>query len=487
MAQRKRSNKRPQARHNRKRGGSRHDKRRRLERRNPRRRKTKQAKFPLVGPMQAAVAKMQAVLDPRVAFRLGIIVAGMLLADDRRTASSWFVAAGVQDDWDLFYDALIGVGKRSCQLSLVVLGLVVQKLAPEFTGRVLIALDDSPTKRYGPRVEGAGVHHNPTGGPADGEWLYGHVWVALAWLGQHPLWGTIALGLRSSLYVRKKDVPKLDRQRGWEFHTKHELGVALVQWFVKELRKQRQEAKIWLVVDGAYATRPFLLPVLKEEVVVVSRLRRDARLWDLPPARKPGQRGRPRIYGHHRLSLAKRAGQRRGWQSITFNCRGEEVTREYKTFQATSRLVSGEIRVVLMRDGQEWVPYFCTDPTAEVREILEVAASRWAIEEHFHDMKEVWGAGQQQVRNVWSNIGCWHLNQWLFTLTELCSWDQPQTVLSDRSDRSWDNPHRRPSHADRRRWIARQCLENELFAVLRGPPNSSKFQRLAEQLMGLCL
>lgn len=83
-----------------------------------------------------------------------------------------------------------------------------------------------------------------------------------------------------------------------------------------------------------------------------------------------------------------------------------------------------------------WRPYLCTDPTAEVRDILGVATSRWAIKEQFHDVKEVWGAGQQQVRNVWSNIGCWHLNQWLFTLVELCSWDQPHTVLSDRSDRS---------------------------------------------------
>ena len=41
-------------------------------------------------------------------------------------------------------------------------------------------MDDSPTARFGRHVEGAGVHHNPTAGPADGEWLYGHNWVALA-------------------------------------------------------------------------------------------------------------------------------------------------------------------------------------------------------------------------------------------------------------------------------------------------------------------
>ena len=65
------------------------------------------------------------------------------------------------------------------------------------------------------------------------------------------------------------------------------------------------------------------------------------------------------------------------------------MTREYKTFQVTSFLVSGEIRVVPIRDGAEWVPFFCTDPDGDGREILQVATSLWAIEEQFHDVKEV--------------------------------------------------------------------------------------------------
>jgi hypothetical protein len=40
------------------------------------------------------------------------------------------------------------------------------------------------------------------------------------------------------------------------------------------------KAKVWLAVDGAYAVRPFLLPVLALGIVVVSRLRRDACLFD---------------------------------------------------------------------------------------------------------------------------------------------------------------------------------------------------------------
>jgi len=41
--------------------------------------------------------------------------------------------------------------------------------------RVLVAIDDSPTKRYGPQVQGAGIHHDPTPGPAGPAFCYGHV------------------------------------------------------------------------------------------------------------------------------------------------------------------------------------------------------------------------------------------------------------------------------------------------------------------------
>jgi hypothetical protein len=142
MANRKRSSNRPQPQHK-KSSKSRHDKRKRLLRRNARRRKTTQAKVPLTGMIRMAILAMQAVMDPRMAFRLGIIAAGMLLADDRRTASSWFTAAGVQDDWDRFYDCLISVGRISGKLGTVVLGLIVQKFMPECCDRILIGIDVS--------------------------------------------------------------------------------------------------------------------------------------------------------------------------------------------------------------------------------------------------------------------------------------------------------------------------------------------------------
>ena len=248
------------------------------------------------------------------------------------------------------------------------------------------------------------------------------------------------------------------------------------------LRALGVKTKVWLAVDGAYAARPFLLPVLALGIVVASRLRKDACLLDVPPVGSHGNR----IYGENRISLAKRAGHHQGWSTITYQCRGVQVTRQYKTFLATSRLISGEIRVVMVcfEDGG-WVRYFCTNTSADVRDILEVAAARWAIEEHFHDVKEVWGAGQQQVRNVWSNMGCWHLNQWMYTLVELCCWDVDKSDLSDRSDRPWDNAVRRPSHADRRRSISREMLGKQFLAALPPSPNHGKLWSLFQQLIAL--
>jgi len=89
------------------------------------------------------------------------------------------------------------------------------------------------------------------------------------------------------------------------------------------------------------------------------------------------------------------------------------------------------------------------------------------------------------VRNVWSNIGCWHLNQWMYTLVELSSWDVAKPELTDRRHRPWDNPDRRPSHADRRRAISKEMLEKQFLVSLPKTPDTRKFRRLIEDLISL--
>lgn len=488
MAKRKQSRKIPQPQHGRQSSSSRHDKRSRLGKRDARRERTTAAKVPLVGELAELTLSMSRLLDVRIAFRLPIVIAGALLAMGRRTASRWFQSAGVKHDWDRFYDLLSSLGRATSSLMNPMIMRIIRRFDPGPTGRWKLAVDDSPTQRYGRHVEGANLHHNPTPGPAHQSWVYGHNWVCLAFLLTHSLWGVLALPVLSKLYVRREDVAKLRTKYGeWQFKTKHELALELVRTVIGTLRALGSLASWIVIMDGAYAARTLLRPLRAEGVHVISRLRRDARLFDLPSPAK-GRRGRPRIYGSHRIHLAKRAGRSDGWQTITFLCRGVEITRRCKTFLATTRLIGGVVRVALLEHERgNWAAYFSTDVTLDAKSILETGAERWAIEETFHDVKEVWGAGQQQVRNVWSNIGCWHLNTWLYSLVELACWDRPVEELVDRSDRSWDNPDRRPSHTDRRRRIRREMLEKQFLLDLPHDLKHTKFRDRIIQLLALAV
>jgi hypothetical protein len=292
-------------------------------------------------------------------------------------------------------------------------------------------------------VEGAGLHHNPTPGPADQRFVYGHVWVTLAWLAPHPLGGALALPLRALRYVRRQDVAKLPRRYGWPFRTKLELAAELVGWAARWARGLGKA--LGLACDGADAKRPLLRAARDEGVTVVSRLRKDAALRTVPPPRRKGPRGRPRVYGEGRLSLAKRVGQRRGWQKGAFVLYGAKAVKTYKTFLATWRPAGGVIRVVLVKEERGWLAFFCTDPGATGADILGTVADRFALEQCCHDLKEVWGAGQQQVRNLGACIGAFHLDLWLHTLTALWAWDRPARQLVDRRESPWDEPERRPS------------------------------------------
>jgi DDE superfamily endonuclease len=435
----------------------------------------------------AWVAALAAPLHRRSAWRLAAVVAGILLAQGRRTASSWWRAAGIGTRFRSYYYFLDSVGRKTTAVAAVVVGLLRGPL--DVPGeRLLWALDDTPTKRYGPEVEGAGVHHNPTPGPAGSKFLYGHSWVVLSRIAHHDHDGTIGLPLLGQLYIRAKDLPKLPAAIDWKFRTKPQLAAAMITWAGSLMTGPGP--KPWVAVDGAYANREFLKPAKRAGFVVVARLRCDAELYGLPPVLKPGARrgrGRPPIYGKNRLSLAKRAGQTRGWQTIeVVTTAGRVVTKMVKSFLATWEPAGGVVRVVIVQeDDGSWRAYLCTDPEADVEAIVQATLDRWAIEQNFHDLKEVEGIEQVQLRRVWSNVGALNLNLWVHSLVELWGWNRPAAELSDRSASPWDDTSRRPSHADRRKALQREMLEEEFQRCWGRWPLPQKIRHLLDRVLRL--
>lgn len=432
---------------------------------------------------QQWVQWLAAGLHGRNRWRLSLIFLGMVFARGRRTVTTWLRAVGINDDFADYYYFLQPLGRKSKELALRLFTLLLVRLIEG--QRVLLAVDDSPTKRYGPQVQGAGIHHNPTPGPADQKFLYGHIWVTISLVLRHPLWQTIGLPLLGLLYVRAKDIGKIPKKHGWKFRTKLELAAGAVLRFAALVKTAGKT--LWTVVDGAYAKRPFLWPLRAARITIVSRLRKDAALRTVPIQPKTKRRGRPRKYGNKRIHLARRAAHRRSWQQVSCFVYGQLVTKTIKTFLATYRPAGGLIRVVIVKEDHGCEFFFCTDPDATPREIVEAFADRAAIEQDFHDVKEVWGAGQQQVRNIWTNVAAFNLNLWVHTLVECWAWHKPADEICDRSGSPWDDPYRRPSHADRRKALRRQTLQNEYSSLPATHRRSSKIRLLYECLLQLAL
>jgi len=405
---------------------------------------------------QVMVIALSSVLHQRSAWRLTVIFTAILFAKGRKTITSWLRAAGINRCYKAYYYFIGSLAQKTENIATELFEIMIHKIYKN-TNTVLAAIDDSPTSRYGPKVQGAGIHRNPTPTPDGRKFVYGHVWVTLSAIVRHNSFGTIGLPLLARMYVKAKDVKTI----GLSFKSKTEQAVELAKWAYKccnNLGKQ-----LWLVTDGGFTRASFLKPVIKTGVIVVTRLRKDAVLYAELKQPKKRKRGRPRKYGK-RIKLINIVNDPDGWFKIKAFLYGREETKEVKVFKALYKPAGCMIQVLVVRESEGcFRAFMCTDLTASAEQILEAVADRYAIEQNFSDIKEIEGVGQQQVRTLNSNIGAFHLNLWLHSMVELWAWNKSAKVLCDRSDSPWDNFYRRPSHADKCAALRREILKQTFF------------------------
>ena len=153
-----------------------------------------------------------------------------------------------------------------------------------------------------------------------------------------------------------------------------------------------QETHSWLsgraiqvVGDGFYAT---LAGKPLGGVKIVSRIRRDANLYDLLPKRKRRRgRGRPRTKGKKLAKLEKMAAHIRKWTKVKYSQRGTIVSRlAYTRTVLWPTVTKNPIKLVISRDpkGKERDDFFfTTDLTMSAADVLSCYADRWSIEDTF--------------------------------------------------------------------------------------------------------
>lgn len=425
------------------------------------------------------VAALSSVLHQRCAWRLAVITAAIVFARGRRTVTSWFRCAGIRRRYKAFYYFLGAIGRKTEIIAAVLFECMV-RLIYKNQDRILMGIDDTPTPRYGPEVEGAGIHRNPAVGPDGAKFVYGHLWVTLSALVGHKQWGVIALPLLAKMYIRAKDIANVPAHYHVQFQNKLEHAAKLVQWAADCCKRLQKE--FWIVTDGGFTKAGFLRPAIAAGVTLVSRLRSDARLYAPITPVKRRKRGRPRKYGR-RINLRDKAADESGWRRIKATLYGRQESKQVKMFTAVYRPAGCLISVLIVRENRDnWRAFMCSNLSASAGDILEAVADRSAIEQNFRDLKEVEGVGQQQVRNFWANVGVFHLNMWVHTMVEMWAWSRPQTAICDRSNSPWDRAERRPSHADRCAGLRREVIAKTFFATW---GQSHKTRKIVRQLYKL--
>ncbi len=201
-----------------------------------------------------------------------------------------------------------------------------------------------------------------------------------------PPWGGHPIALPINLRIHRKGRP------------------TPVEWVATMI----QEVPTWLpqrrwtgVVDSGYtALTGSALPLGH---VIPSRLRKNTVVYDLPPERRRGQRGRPRVHGKRLPPLSKIAADLPAaqWQTISVKIGGKSQERQVATLPVIGypHQVARRILWVFVRDPAEpdaVIVFFTTDLTRTGPEVVHSYGLHGPTRITFHDVKQYLGGEDPQ-------------------------------------------------------------------------------------------
>ena len=238
-------------------------------------------------------------------------------------------------------------------------------------------VDDTLLHKSGRKVAGAANFRDPIRFRA-GRLVYAlGLNVVVLTLRIRPPWGGEPLGCPINVRLFHKGGP-----------THNELAAEMLE----EVAAWLPEARFVLSGDGAYAA---LAAVGLPRTQVVSRMRRNAAVYEPAPPRVPGQRGRPRKKGQRLPSLFQLAAQAT-WERVSLELRGKKATRLlYARPVLWYRMCpTRQVLLVIVRDPErreEDDYFFTTDLSASPAWVAETYAGRWCIEDTFRNTKQFLG------------------------------------------------------------------------------------------------
>ena len=342
-------------------------------------------------------------------------------------------------------------------------------------GRLLVALDDSINNKTGRTIFGCGFFHDHTAklNQPSYPWSQNVVTIGLLKVIKGR-WSCLPLAWR--FYFMKKDIDAQATTTQKSGHTvAFQSKMAQAVEMLKSVATVFAETPILVVADSWFGNNGLFRPLAESgfKFHLLSRLRSNIILYDLPPERFPGQRGRGRKYGARLGSASEMASRFRDLAcSVSVFLYGKQ--RDVPAYDQVIMLknLKCQVRVVRVFRKTRWVAFFTTDLTLCVEQIIEYYGARWKIESGVKEIKQEIGSARSQVRNAHSVINHLHFRMMAATLT----WIYADRIKTDPERRHLVKGRASFAFSDVRRLIANAALSKDflgLWPTLHNPPQNS--------------
>ena len=219
-----------------------------------------------------------------------VLVMGAMLAPGKRTVSSALRITGraMASNFTCYHQVLNRARWSSLAVARQLLVLIIDSLVPD--GPVVIGIDDTIERRWGPKIAARGIYRDPVRSS------HAHV--------------VKTSGLRWLSFMVLCPVPWANRVKALPFlsilapsersnHAQGKVHKRLTDWTrqgILQICRWLKKRRVVFVGDGAFAVLDLLASV-RLRCTVISRLRLDANLYAPPPPRGPRTQGRPAAKG----------------------------------------------------------------------------------------------------------------------------------------------------------------------------------------------
>jgi hypothetical protein len=335
-----------------------------------------------------------------------ILLVGAILTPGQRTVTAALRIMGLEAEkhFQNYHRVLNRARWSNLAVSDLLLAWLVKTFVPD--GPVFMGLDDTIERRRGAQIKAKGIYRDPVrSSHSHFVKASGLRWLSLMLLAPIPwakrVW---ALPFLTALCPSER---YYDQQvRG------HKTLTDWARQMLFQVRRWLPDRPLVVLADASFAAIEFLwqLTQLASPICVITRLRLDAALYCPAPARKEGQKGRPRKKGERLPTLQQVLDNPKTvWKKLAVPDWYGEGSKEVEIVSDTAvwfhnGLPPLPIRWVLIRDPKGCFKpqaLLCTDLTLQPEQIGAWFVMRWRVEVTFHEVRTHLGV---ETQRQWSDL-----------------------------------------------------------------------------------